>query len=137
MNEKTRDQLDRIRRITTKLAEGAQRAWLFGGWGLDARIGRVTHDHGDIEFWVDRNDALHVRQFLVAAGATLARPWSTRSPQRSPRSTRGTTSGSAPPTSTPNPMARIRPPAGTTTGCSPWARSLTSRLSSRVCRCWR
>ena len=60
MNQQTRDQLDRIRWITTTLAEGAHRAWLFGGWGLDARIGRVTRDHGDIEFWVDRNDALEV-----------------------------------------------------------------------------
>jgi hypothetical protein len=71
VNEKTRDQLDRIRTITTVLAEGAQRAWLFGGWGLDARMGRVIRDHGDIEFWVDRNDAHHVRQFLVGGGATL------------------------------------------------------------------
>jgi hypothetical protein len=70
-HEKTRDQLDRIGRITTELTEGGHRAWLFGGWGLDARIGRVTRDHGDIEFWVDRNDALRVRQSLVAAGATL------------------------------------------------------------------
>jgi hypothetical protein len=71
VNDKTRDQLDRIRRITTAVAAGGHRAWLFGGWGLDARIGRVTRDHGDIEFWVDRNDALHVRQLLVTAGATL------------------------------------------------------------------
>lgn len=71
VNEKTRDQLDRIRRITTGLAEGAHRAWLFGGWGLDARLGRVTRDHGDIEFWVYRNDAVQVRQLLVAAGAIL------------------------------------------------------------------
>jgi hypothetical protein len=71
VNEETRDQLDRIRTITTTLAEGAQRAWLFGGWGLEARIGRVTRDHGDIELWVDRHDAHHVRQLLVGAGATL------------------------------------------------------------------
>lgn len=50
MNERARDQLKLIGKITRALAEGAGRAWLFGGWGLDARIGRVTRDHGDIEF---------------------------------------------------------------------------------------
>jgi hypothetical protein len=46
VNEKTRarDQLDLIHKITTTLAEGSGRAWLFGGWGLDTRIGRVTRD---------------------------------------------------------------------------------------------
>lgn len=71
MNETTRDQLDLIQRVTTTLAEGSARAWLFGGWGLDARIGRATRDHGDIEFWVDRRDARRVQRLLVDAGATL------------------------------------------------------------------
>src|SRR4030088_2599714 len=40
-NKKTRarDQLDLIHKITATLAEGSRRGWLFGGWGLDARIG--------------------------------------------------------------------------------------------------
>ena len=73
MNEKTRarDQLDLIHKITATLAEGSGRGWLFGGWGLDARIGRVTRDHGDIELWVDRHDAHHVQRLLMDAGATL------------------------------------------------------------------
>jgi lincosamide nucleotidyltransferase A/C/D/E len=41
--------------VNTLRAAGCS-AWLFGGWGLDARIGRITRDHGDIEFWVDRTD---------------------------------------------------------------------------------
>ena len=45
-------------------------AWLFGGWGLDARIGRVTRRHGDVEFWVPRPDDARSRQALVDAGAT-------------------------------------------------------------------
>jgi hypothetical protein len=71
VNEKTRDQLGLIRKITTTLADGSGRGWLFGGWGLDARIGRVTRDHGDVEFWVDRRDAHRVRRLLVDAGATF------------------------------------------------------------------
>ncbi|WP_166664421.1 nucleotidyltransferase domain-containing protein [Actinophytocola oryzae] len=70
MTEKvTRPQLDLIDRITTTLDD--RRAWLFGGWGLDARIGHVTREHGDVEFWVDRRDAPEVRRLLVDAGATL------------------------------------------------------------------
>lgn len=71
VHETTRDQLELIRAITTTLTGGAQRAWLFGGWGLDARIGRVTRDHGDVEFWVDRDTSHQVQRLLVDAGATL------------------------------------------------------------------
>jgi len=45
-------------------------AWLFGGWGLDARIGRITRDHGDIEFWVERTGDERTKAILVEAGAT-------------------------------------------------------------------
>jgi hypothetical protein len=46
------------------------RAWLFGGWGLDARIGRITREHGDVEFWVERVDAGRSKAVLVDAGST-------------------------------------------------------------------
>jgi hypothetical protein len=45
-------------------------AWLFGGWGLDARIGQITREHGDVEFWVERTDAGRSKAVLVEAGAT-------------------------------------------------------------------
>ena len=45
-------------------------AWLFGGWGLDARIGRITREHGDVEFWVERVHAERSNALLVGAGAT-------------------------------------------------------------------
>ena len=45
-------------------------AWLFGGWGLDARIGQITRVHGDVEFWVERIHAGRSKAVLVAAGAT-------------------------------------------------------------------
>lgn len=45
-------------------------AWLFGGWGLDARIGHITREHGDVEFWVERVDSERSRTALVTAGAT-------------------------------------------------------------------
>ena len=43
--------------------------WLFGGWGLDAQQGRITRDHGDIEFWVPRALADPVRDAMQLLGA--------------------------------------------------------------------
>jgi hypothetical protein len=60
-----------IRTFTTLMTRAGHRAWLFGGWGLDARIGRVTRDHGDIEFWIDHRTAPLVQPLVVEAGAVL------------------------------------------------------------------
>ncbi|WP_053204271.1 nucleotidyltransferase domain-containing protein [Jiangella muralis] len=46
-------------------------AWLFGGWGLDARIGRITREHGDVEFWVARPYGERSAATLTAAGAVV------------------------------------------------------------------
>ena len=59
-----------IQAVTGVLADAGVAAWLFGGWGLDARIGRVTREHGDIEFWVERVQAVRSKSTLVTAGAT-------------------------------------------------------------------
>jgi hypothetical protein len=70
MDETTNgSQLRVIRKvIAVTQAEGIP-AWLFGGWGLDARIGRITRQHGDVEFWVERVHADRSKAALVAAGA--------------------------------------------------------------------
>jgi hypothetical protein len=70
MNERTTAQLRVIRSVTDALSAGDITAWLFGGWGLDARIGRITRDHGDVEFWVERTNAERSREVLIGAGAT-------------------------------------------------------------------
>jgi aminoglycoside-2''-adenylyltransferase len=59
-----------IRTVTAVLRDAGIPAWLFGGWGLDARIGRITREHGDVEFWVERIHAEPSKALLVAAGAT-------------------------------------------------------------------
>ncbi|MGK5681496.1 hypothetical protein [Actinoplanes sp. URMC 104] len=41
---------------------------MFGGWGLDARLGRITRKHGDVEFWVERIHAERSKTLLVGAG---------------------------------------------------------------------
>jgi aminoglycoside-2''-adenylyltransferase len=69
---------DRLRRpgpgarppVISVTAAAGTPAWLFGGWGLDARIGRVTREHGDVEFWVERIHAERSKAALMEAGVT-------------------------------------------------------------------
>ena len=70
MDEKTGGQLRVIRKVVAVLQEADISAWLFGGWGLDARIGRITREHGDVEFWVERVHAERSKALLVGADAT-------------------------------------------------------------------
>jgi hypothetical protein len=70
MSDRTAAQLGVIRTVTNALGAAGMSAWLFGGWGLDARIGRITREHGDVEFWVERVDAERSKAVLVGAGAT-------------------------------------------------------------------
>jgi len=70
MDEKTKGQLNIIRKVVAALRAADISAWLFGGWGLDARIGRITREHGDVEFWVERVHAERSKALLLEAGAT-------------------------------------------------------------------
>lgn len=80
MDEKTEGQLRVIRDVVAALRAADIPAWLFGGWGLDARIGRITREHGDVEFWVERVHAARSKALLVEAGATAL---STQPPEES------------------------------------------------------
>lgn len=70
MTERADAQLRIIRAVADTLGAVGIPAWLFGGWGLDARIGRITREHGDVEFWVEIIDADRSRSALTEAGAT-------------------------------------------------------------------
>ena len=70
MDATTEGQLRVIRKVITVTQAADISAWLFGGWGLDARIGRITREHGDVEFWVERIHAERSKEVLVGAGAT-------------------------------------------------------------------
>jgi lincosamide nucleotidyltransferase A/C/D/E len=70
VSERAAAQLRVIRAVASALGAADIAAWLFGGWGLDARIGRITREHGDIEFWVERVDAERSKAVLADAGAT-------------------------------------------------------------------
>jgi hypothetical protein len=70
MDERTKGQLRVIRKVIAVTQAADVSVWLFGGWGLDARIGRITREHGDVEFWVERIHAERSKAVLVTAGAT-------------------------------------------------------------------
>jgi hypothetical protein len=70
MDPSTEGQLRLIWKVISVTEAAGVSAWLFGGWGLDARIGRVTREHGDVEFWVERIHAKRSQAALVEAGAT-------------------------------------------------------------------
>ena len=69
VNERMTAQLRIIKAVVNTLDAAGISAWLFGGWGLDARIGRITREHGDVEFWVERADAGRSKTVLTGAGA--------------------------------------------------------------------
>ncbi len=69
MGEGHEGQLGVIRRVIAVTQAAGIPAWLFGGWGLDARIGRITREHGDVEFWIESINAERSKAVLVAAGA--------------------------------------------------------------------
>jgi hypothetical protein len=70
VNAHTEAQLQVILLVERTLGSRSIRWWLFGGWALDALLGDVTRDHGDIEFWVERKDAGAVLDALIQVGAT-------------------------------------------------------------------
>jgi hypothetical protein len=70
MDERAEGQLRVIRKVIAVTQAADISMWLFGGWGLDARIGRITRSHGDVEFWVERIHAELSKAVLVGAGAT-------------------------------------------------------------------
>ena len=71
MGQSTARQLALIGRVVAVMRAADIAVWLFGGWGLDARLGRITRDHGDVEFWVERGQAQSSKTLLIAAGAIV------------------------------------------------------------------
>jgi hypothetical protein len=74
MDQSTEGQLRVIREVLAVTQSAGIPVWLFGGWGLDARIGRITREHGDVEFWVERIHADRSKAVLFPH-LRNGRPW--------------------------------------------------------------
>ena len=72
MDHRSLAHLHLIQAVTDELVGAGVTAWLFGGWGLDATIGRLTREHGDVGFWFERVNAARCKAVLVTTGAVTA-----------------------------------------------------------------
>ncbi|MGI3781472.1 MAG: nucleotidyltransferase domain-containing protein, partial [Janthinobacterium lividum] len=48
--------LDEVTEVLADLREVGCRAWVAGGWGVDALVGRQTRPHRDLDLAVDGED---------------------------------------------------------------------------------
>ena len=133
MNERMAAQLRIIRAVVNALGAAGIPAWLFGGWGLDARIGRITREHGDVEFWVERTDAGRSKTVLMGAGATAL---ATQPPEESCEFTWDGADFSTAYFDRRPDGSSSQPEDDGRTGCSRQAPSATSQGRSTACRYW-
>lgn len=63
-------------RIYQSLAANNIRAWLTGGWGIDALLGEATRPHKDLDILVLVDDVVRMRDLLGRAGYGLKELWS-------------------------------------------------------------
>lgn len=71
MTGRTFTQLRLIAEVTALLAQARIPHWLFGGWAVDFHVGRITRDHGDIEFFIWEQDGSRAADLMEAAGYVL------------------------------------------------------------------
>lgn len=50
-------------------------AWVDGGWGVDALVGRQTRSHSDLDLVVPQDAVLTVQSILEEQGFAVARDW--------------------------------------------------------------
>jgi hypothetical protein len=70
-SQKVLTQLQLIDEVNRLLSSADIPHWLFGGWSVDFHAGRVTREHGDIEFFIWENDAPRAADVMGAAGYML------------------------------------------------------------------
>jgi lincosamide nucleotidyltransferase A/C/D/E len=58
--------------LLTALARAGIEAWVEGGWGVDALVGRELRSHKDVDLIVRRSDAGAVVELIQALGFRLA-----------------------------------------------------------------
>ncbi len=58
-----------------RLQVGGVRAWVDGGWGVDALLGVHTRSHSDLDLVIARPQLDAARELLGALGFTVLRDW--------------------------------------------------------------
>jgi lincosamide nucleotidyltransferase A/C/D/E len=66
---------DQVLRVLDRLAKQHVTAWVDGGWGVDALIGRQTREHQDLDLVVDADAVDHIRDLLLDDGFEVVRDW--------------------------------------------------------------
>lgn len=61
--------------LMDRLAGAGLRAWIGGGWGVDALVGRATRPHGDLDLAVDSDRLDAVLALLAADGFAVVEDW--------------------------------------------------------------
>ncbi|WP_129336631.1 nucleotidyltransferase domain-containing protein [Cellulomonas endophytica] len=59
---------DEVLRVLDALAAAGARAWVSGGWGVDALVGRRTRPHRDLDLALDAADEAQALTALAALG---------------------------------------------------------------------
>lgn len=67
--------LDEVTEILADLREVGCRAWVAGGWGVDALIGRQTRPHRDLDLAVHREDVPSAIAALERRGYRVETDW--------------------------------------------------------------
>ena len=68
--------VDQVLEVLDRLAAASVVAWVDGGWGVDALVGRQTRDHEDLDLVVDARAIDRVRALLTDKGYGIVRDWS-------------------------------------------------------------
>jgi lincosamide nucleotidyltransferase A/C/D/E len=66
---------DQVLHVLDQIAGDGVTAWVDGGWGVDALLGRQTREHEDLDLVLDREGVDRVRDLLVHDGFQIVRDW--------------------------------------------------------------
>lgn len=64
-------QLDLLARLLDGAQQRGMPVWLGGGWAIDARLGRITREHGDLDLTFPAEQHEAFLELLASLGATV------------------------------------------------------------------
>jgi lincosamide nucleotidyltransferase A/C/D/E len=66
---------DQAAEISNLILQRGIKAWLVGGWGIDALLGRQTREHKDLDLLIKVDDVARLLELLEVSGFTLKYTW--------------------------------------------------------------